>query len=177
MIYTPNTNQYATMGESAEIPLTDEGNSGKIEAEVRQEIHGEDGKIIDNVPDGVCIPTTSDAEERRSELSSKIESGELPLKIRPQKQNTHRKECPQYVEGNSYVTVTDDVLQDEIDRKATTGTIYIVGKHIREVVKCDQEIGVDVDNKKGTEENTDRMTIHYSKKGTHCVPAHKEGKK
>jgi hypothetical protein len=35
MIYTPNTNQYATMGESAEIPLTDEGNSGKIEREIR----------------------------------------------------------------------------------------------------------------------------------------------
>ena len=50
-IYTPNTNQYATMGENAEIPLTDEGNGGNIESEIRQEIHGKDGKIVDNVPD------------------------------------------------------------------------------------------------------------------------------
>lgn len=39
MIYTPNTNQYATMGESAEIPLTDEGNSGKIEREIRARVY------------------------------------------------------------------------------------------------------------------------------------------
>ena len=50
MIYTPNTNQYATMGESAEIPLTDEGNSGKIEREIRQIVQDpKTGKIIDNV--------------------------------------------------------------------------------------------------------------------------------
>lgn len=31
-IYTPNTNQYAVMGETAQMPLTDEGESGTIEA-------------------------------------------------------------------------------------------------------------------------------------------------
>lgn len=174
-IYTPNTNAYAQMGKNVQVPLTDEGESGTIEA--RQEIHGEDGRIIDNVPDNMSFPVNTNAEERRSELSQKIETGELPLKIRPQKQNTHRKGTAQYKEGNSYVTVSDSVLQNEVDRKATTGTIYTVGNHIREVVKCDQEIGVNVDKEKNTKESTNRMTIHYSKKGTHCVPAHKEGKK
>ena len=51
-IYTPNTNQYAAMGESAPVPLTSGDVGGNIDTEERQEIHDpKTGKIIDNVPD------------------------------------------------------------------------------------------------------------------------------
>lgn len=117
-------------------------------------------------------------EERRSILNDKITNGEILLRIREQKQNTHRKGTPQYVEGNSYVTVDNTELQNLVDTKHSTGKIFIInnGNHIREVVKSDKPIGVNVDLEKNTEEITSTATIHYSKKGTHVVPAHEREK-
>lgn len=117
--------------------------------------------------------------KNRGILKSRIESGELPLKVRTQKQNAHIKNTREYVEGNSYLTVDTKEIQTIIDTKHLTGKVYVIndGKHIKERIECDKIIGVDVDKEKGIEETTSRATIHYSKSGTHLVPTHAKEKK
>ena len=186
-IYTPNTNAMVDMGTGAGAMM--QSTEERAENSGDYFTRGPDGKFTGSVPRGgggsggsAGNETKSDfeltKEERRSILNDKITNGEILLRIREQKQNTHRKGTPQYVEGNSYVTVDNTELQNLVDTKHSTGKIFIInnGKHIREVVKSDKPIGVNVDLEKNTEEITSTATIHYSKKGTHVVPAHEREK-
>lgn len=118
-------------------------------------------------------------EEKRSILKEKIAKGELSLKVRQQKQNAHIKGTPQYKEGNSYLSVDMNEIQQIVDKKHLTGTVFITdsGKHFRERIHCDKIIGVNIDKEKGAEEITSNATIHYSKNGAHIVPRHGSDKK
>lgn len=176
-IYTPNTNAMVNIGtgEGANVsqPVDKSGNDDIIEDRARHFKQNPKTGLMEGSYKETDDFTLS-PEERRSFLSDKIESNELPLKLREQKQNTHRKGTPQYVEGNSYVTIDNSEIQEIINKRHNTGKVFILnqGKHIREVISCDKTIGVNVDLEKGIEEDTSNATIHYSKKGTHMVPAH-----
>ncbi len=90
MIYTPNTNQYATMGESAEIPLTDEGNSGKIEREIRAK-----GGNPNHVPAG-SSKGGQFASKAQQALFEAIESGKVSTKLNKDRQAKHKKGSDDY---------------------------------------------------------------------------------
>ena len=186
-IYTPNTNAMVDMGTGAGALMQSTEERAKT-----YWIKDDKGLFAGSVSHGggggsenSSAEKTVDSdfgltkEERRGILDDKIASGEISLRIREQKQNTHRKGTPQYKEGNSYVTVDNTELQNLVDTKHSTGKIFVInnGKHIREVVRHDKLIGVNVDLEKKTEEATATATIHYSKKGTHVVPAHEGDKK
>lgn len=47
----------------------------------------------------------------------------------------------------------------------------------KEVITANTDVGVVVNPKNGTEQTTNRFTIHYGKKGTHIVPAERNYKK
>lgn len=109
--------------------------------------------------------------KNRAILKEKIESGEIKLELNHEKQARHLKEV-EYVQGRSYLVISEKEISDIIEQKTGTGIIYISNKNqqIKEVVECDKVIGVNV-TKTGEERETARATIHYSKTGTHLVPA------
>ena len=81
-IYTPNTNQYAAMGKSSQIPLTDEENESIIENEIRSKgrnyIKLANGKFngsepssegyIKGIPSGRSVATAEEKKNIRKEL-------------------------------------------------------------------------------------------------------------
>ena len=94
------------------------------------------------------------------------------LYIHHEKQARHIKGTPEYIEGRSYLTISEGEAQNIINQKTGTGTLIKSknGRPLKEKVDCDRKIGVDVDFITKKETPTDKATIHYSKTGTHLVP-------
>ena len=113
--------------------------------------------------------------QNRAILKEKIENGEIKLDLNHEKQARHLKEVA-YIKGRSYLTITEDEIAEIIIKNTGTGYIHISNKNqqIKEVIDCGKIVGVDVNNKTGEETKTSRATIHYSKSGTHLVPARSE---
>ncbi|MCM1335612.1 MAG: polymorphic toxin type 50 domain-containing protein [Bacteroides sp.] len=117
---------------------------------------------------------TLDNLKNRDILESKIQSGELPLAIRPGQQNKHilgtneRKTA----EGKSYLTIGIDEAQEIVSTKHGTGIIEITnsGRQIKEIVSLEKAIGISINPLTKAETPTTFVKIHYSKKGTHIVP-------
>lgn len=100
--------------------------------------------------------------------------GEWPLKIHRGRQEKHIQGTNNYQEGKSYLTISVEEAQELVDKHHGTGEFQTTRKgdwNQREVVEVEQEIGVDVDEETKKETPTKRVTIHYSKKGIHIVPA------
>lgn len=108
----------------------------------------------------------------------KIESGELPLAINPEKQARHmlaegETEKP---DGRSYLTITFAEAQDVVERLHGKGDLsYIPSSNkFTELVTDSKTIGVDGYSKSKTSD----AFIAYSKTGTHLIPTKKgRGKK
>lgn len=112
----------------------------------------------------------------RDILQSRIDSGEISLQVNPEKQRRHIIGSPQYIEGRSYLTVSESEAQEIINRYHGTGKIRITKSgQIRETIATNHEIGICVPQLEGQVFITYSGTIHYSKTGTHLVPA-KESK-
>ncbi len=109
--------------------------------------------------------------ENRDILKKKIEKGTLSLTINPEKQSRHIL-GDKYVAGRSYVTIGIDELQELINNNFATGKVFITnnGNQIYEIIICDKEIGVSINNVTNIHSNTKTAKIHYSKTGTHVVP-------
>ena len=174
-IYTPNTNQYAAMGETAQMPLTDEGKSGRIEE------RSNGGNPYHDHKNGQFASSNGflSPEERRSLLETKLKSGEISAVINPEKQARHRKDDPSYKVGRSYVTATDEQLQEFANEcaKADGDDVHVSnhGKQIKVTAAAPFTIGVDVDRTTKKEEVTNRATTHFSKSGTRVVPSKPKG--
>ena len=105
-------------------------------------------------------------DENRKVLLKKINSGEVTLTLNKEKQNDHMEAT--HKDGKSYSTIPADDLQGIINKKAGTGEIYIkVNGQIKEVIDAGRDVGYNI----STRENTNRITVHYSKTRTHAVPA------
>ncbi|MBS4832338.1 minor capsid protein [Ruminococcus callidus] len=113
---------------------------------------------------------------RDERVVTAVESGEISLNLNPEKQNPHIYGSSAYdeKEHKSYFTVTIEELQEIVNRYYGTGKIMIKPNgQIKEILEIDEEIG-EVLKSDGTPiGKTNRITVHYSKKRTHVVPAKK----
>ena len=74
--------------------------------------------------------------------------------------------------GRSVITISQEELQEIINRKAADGKIELTDSLTwtkREIVDAGKEIGYTI-NAKGDIIKTNSMKIHYSKTGVHAVP-------
>ena len=109
----------------------------------------------------------------RREASEHIRSDAVNKNVNPDKQSRHDRNSSSYIPGRSYLL--DDVnAQDLVDRYHGTGRAELteagVWKNV-ETVTSDRNIGVNISPSTGEETITNRFTIHYSRTGTHVVPA------
>ena len=118
---------------------------------------------------------------RDRRLQAKLKNGQQPLHLNSGKQGKHIKGHNNYIEGRSYLTVSEEEAQRLVYKNVGTGRIVRDAKdrwRNKEVVELDRVVGFFVDPATGDELQTTRITIHYSKTGVHIVPARpKEGKK
>ena len=106
-------------------------------------------------------------------IKEELANGNIKLEINHEKQARHIKGEPEYKEGKSYLTISEEEAQDIINAKSGTGTLLYDRKgnwKHKELIDCDKEIGIDVDVNTQKETPTDKATVHYSKTGTHLVP-------
>lgn len=111
--------------------------------------------------------------EKRKILRDKVESGEITLVLNPEKQNPHIYGSDGYdvSKNKSYFTISLEQLQEIIDTRYATGDVKIKENgQIKEILSVQNNIGVCVDADGNLIEETNRITIHYSKKRTHIVP-------
>jgi len=102
-----------------------------------------------------------------------IKSDTLNKTVNPEKQSQHIRGSNGYIQGRSYLLDGVDA-QELVDRYSGTGDIHYckASKRIsKEVVRANRDIGVRINPETGEETLTNKFTIHYSKTGTHIVPA------
>ena len=107
-------------------------------------------------------------------LRDKIKSDETIKTIEIGKQGKHIKGHNNYIPGRSYFVISVEELQELINKHAGTGEIIRDRKgkwNNKEVIEVNKDIGIYVDLETRAETKTNRLTIHYSKKGVHVVPA------
>lgn len=107
-------------------------------------------------------------------ITHAVENGEISLDLNPEKQNPHIYGSSAYneKEHKSYFTVPIEELQEIVNRYHGTGEIMIKPNgQMKEILEVDKEIGVVVNDGGTPIGKTNRITVHYSKKRTHVVPA------
>lgn len=109
-------------------------------------------------------------------LESRIQSGELPLKVRLGQQKKHILDTNEnkMTKDKSYLTISIDEIEEIVNALHGTGIIDISKDgQIREVITLDHNVGFIISQKKGMEGEpipTNQVKIHYSKNGYHIVP-------
>ena len=112
-------------------------------------------------------------EQNDQAIREQIRSEPEKLIINPEKQARHMRESKGYIPGRSYVTVTNEELQELVKRYAGKGEIRTDknGKfNNKEIVTCDRIVGFSVDPVTGVKTPTNQFYIHYSNTGVHIVP-------
>lgn len=92
------------------------------------------------------------------------------------KQGKHIRGHNNYVEGRSYLTISNQRIQQLVDEYAGKGQPQFTRKNIwknTELVSQSEPIGVSINNKTGVHTPTSKFYIHYSQNGTHIVPTMK----
>ena len=111
--------------------------------------------------------------QKQNEIRQYIKSDEVSKTINPEKQSRHIASSDGYIQGRSYLLEGIDV-QELVDKYHGTGEIRFTkaGEWIgKEFIVVEENIGVDVNPVTDTRTITNRFLIHYSKTGTHIVPA------
>lgn len=88
-------------------------------------------------------------------------------------QQKHVKSNSRYIEGRSYLTISEEEAQDLVNKYAGTGTLEFDRKgqfKNKELIVIDKSIGININNLDSEETETNKFYIHYGKKGTHIVP-------
>lgn len=122
---------------------------------------------------GMKKPQRLDFSAESGIIEDEIRKGNIKLDINHEKQAKHIKGCPEYIDGRSYLTISEDKAQKIINEKSGTGSLVYDRKGLwkkKELIDCDEVIGVDINKSTREETSTDKGTIHYSKSGTHLVP-------
>ena len=108
-----------------------------------------------------------------------LASGKISKKLDAKKQNKHIKGTPEYQkcinEGRrvSTITLSLDEMEKLVDDNLDNGVFYSDGKQFKLTIKHTSSIGTCVSSK-GKEEDTTRLTAHFSKTGMHLVPSSPE---
>ena len=107
------------------------------------------------------------------DINRHIKSDAVNKTVNQEKQRRHYRNSSHYIHGRSYLF--DDInAQELIDEYHGTGRAEIsrhgLWKNV-ETITCDKDVGVNINPITGEKTITNRFTIHYSKTGTHIVPA------
>lgn len=100
-----------------------------------------------------------------------IESGSVSKKINKEKQLRHTKD--EHTQGRSYINGDLNYAQKLVDELSGTGSAIVDRNNNwthRERVSASKNVGVHVNHYDGTEKETNKLTIVYSKTGTHIYP-------
>ena len=181
-VFTPNTGQQKNL-------LTGEERAEDVELRYRQYIQGPDGKMQGsrNVGGGGNTKKSVDKakkddiidnEKDKKELDKAIADGKITTKLNKKAQSAHKKGSEEYNkriangELPSYTEMSNMEIQTIINKYCCKGDVrkYKDGQ-FREVIKTDDFKGMYGDRETGKYIPTNRGTIHYSKAGTHIVPA------
>lgn len=131
---------------------------------------GNDVEVIAH-PNCRCtyLPVVDDIESIEFQTDTVDNSGKSGIiKIHQGKQDKHIRGTNNYVEGKSYLTVSNEEIERIIKSKSGTGKK--IGN--KEQIVADKIIGVNVNTKRGFKTLTDTAHIHSSKDGQHLVPTH-----
>ena len=112
-------------------------------------------------------------ENVRYDIREHIKSNAVNKQVNPEKQGRHDLNSKYYIKGRSYLLPGIDA-QELVDRHHGTGRPELSKNgewKNKENVVADKIVGVRVDPNSGQEVDTNKVTIHYSKTGTHIVPA------
>ena len=107
-------------------------------------------------------------------IKERVLSGEISFAVNEEKQGRHDKDSRLYISGKSYMLISMGEIQDIVNRYAGTGipSKYISGKwKNKEVIEVPKIVGININPDSKIKEETNRLTIHYSKTGVHVVPA------
>ncbi|WP_253197617.1 phage minor capsid protein [Clostridium algidicarnis] len=118
-------------------------------------------------------------DDKIEETRNYIKSDELPKEILIGKQGKHILGHNNYIEGRSYLTISLEEAQELVNKYAGSGSIKFNRKgewDKKEFIKVEKNIGINVNNDTGEQTPTNKLKIHYSKKGTHIVPTLREEK-
>lgn len=102
-----------------------------------------------------------------------VASNSVSLNINAQKQNRHIFGSDGFIEGRSRLFGTLEDAQRLVNELSGTGTPIFddTGEWVhKERVVCSKYIGIHVNHLTGEETKTNKLTIIYSKTGTHIVP-------
>ena len=111
------------------------------------------------------------------DIRALIKSDAITKKVNAKKQNRHILGSQGYIEGRSYLYGDLATAQALVDQYHGTGRIQTSRRNVwnhKEVIELREDIGVCVSVQNGAERTTNRFTIHYSKTGTHVVPAERK---
>lgn len=111
--------------------------------------------------------------EKDRALEKEIRTGKIPTRIESGKQGKHFKEHSNYINGRSYLTISEKEAQEVVNKYAGSGKKLRDAKgqwRHKEIVRADDPIGYSIDPVTGESSLTNCFTIHYSKKGVHIVP-------
>ena len=110
---------------------------------------------------------------RQEEIRRHIQSDAVNKNVNPEKQSRHDLNSSGYIQGRSYLLGNVNA-QELVDRYYGTGEAKFnkTGEwKNKEIVSTNDDIGVLVNPNTGEEVATNSFTIHYSRTGTHIVPA------
>lgn len=119
-------------------------------------------------------------QEKTAEIRELIKSDATSKKLNVGKQNQHIRESKGYKEGKSYIYGDLNIAQELVDKYHGTGEIRLNKKtgqwawNNKEFITLPNDIGVYINNHTGETFSTNTVSIHYSKKGTHIVPARRK---
>jgi len=133
----------------------------KVEKELAKEYNK--GSVLDNIK----------IKEKDIALSKRIKSDKIVKTIESGKQGKHIRGHNNYIEGRSYLTITEKEAQELVNKYAGKGKLRRDSKDkwtSKEFVVADKYLGVVIDPVTGEEIKTKRFSIHYAKNGTHIVP-------
>lgn len=161
----------------------DKGGKGGI-IEGREAVFGEGHKIVDNTPEGGDESGTngsSDNEKNQNELDEAVKNGKVKTKLNKSRQSKHKYGSEEYNKAikngelPSYTELSYMEVQKIINRHDKDGEVRIQKGQFKKVIVEKDNFGMYGDLKTKKYIPTNRATIHYSKDGTHLVPAPPKG--
>lgn len=154
------------------------GGGGRMSSSSEKRLYSNGGanpnKSIDKSEKSDIINSDNNCEELRTAIENRTVSTRLDKKA----QSAHKFGSDEYKkrvangEIPSYTEYSNMEIQTIINQKSCTGKVY-KGKdgQFREIISLDDKSGMFGDRITKKYIPTNRATIHYSKKGTHLVPA------
>ncbi len=173
-----DSNPEAVLKEKKELNIA----SDKKQYENYKKVLGNDApKSIDDFQN-LKYTNTKDLNQLKSayndqKLRNRLKSDETIKVVESGKQGKHIQEHNNYLEGRSYLSVSEQEVQELVNKYAGTGAILRDSKgnfRNQEIVDVGKIIGVSINNLTRDEYETSLIKIHYSNKGVHVVPYRKE---